>query len=117
MKKSGLEKFLKREGRRTDSLPVWNPTKRAATEGTKLHPKKVRLDGGLGIRSFQRARRQTSGKGGAPIVLSLPPGNESSRPCLHPLRTVIAKVHGKGSRNQAVFWFLTPLLPAESAKA
>ena len=52
---------------------------------------KVRRDGGLGFRSFQRPRRQTSGEGRAPIVLSLPSENESSRPRLHPLRTLIAK--------------------------
>jgi hypothetical protein len=50
--------------------------------------KEIRLHGRLGVRSFQRARRQTCRKGVAPNVLSLPPGYQSSRPRLHPLRAL-----------------------------
>src|SRR5262249_13551028 len=51
--------------------------------------KKVRRDWRLGIRSFQRARRQqTWRRGVAQYLLCLPPEGHRSRPCLHSLRTV-----------------------------
>ena len=53
------------------------------------------LHGRLGVRSFQRARRQTRRKRGAPNVLSLPPGYQSSRPCLHPLLALMPRVVGQ----------------------
>ena len=52
--------------------------------------KKIRLDGRLGVRSFQR--RQTWRRGGAQNLLSLPPDCQSSRLCLHPLRTLISSL-------------------------
>ena len=54
--------------------------------------KKIRLYGRLGVRSIQR--RQTCRRGDAQNLLPLPRARQSSRLCLHPLRTLIPSVIG-----------------------
>jgi hypothetical protein len=51
--------------------------------------KEVRRDGRLGVCSIQRW--QTCRRGGAQNLLTLPPACQSSRLCLHPLRTLIPR--------------------------
>ena len=65
----------------------WPPKERSSVHGQGL--KKIRVDGRLGVRSLQR--RQTRRRGSAQNLLSLPPGYQSSRLCLHPLRTLILR--------------------------
>ena len=68
---------------------------RATQERGSVHGqglKKIRLDRRLGVRSIRR--RQTRRRGGAQDLLSLPRARQSSRLCLHPLRTLRPRVRG-----------------------
>src|SRR5437879_8298172 len=51
--------------------------------------RKYAATGGWGVRSFQRW--QTCRRGSAPKLLSLPPGYQILRPCLHPLLTLLLR--------------------------
>src|SRR5262249_43497607 len=66
------------------------PQKRGSVDGQGL--KQIRLDGRLGVRSIYR--RQTCRRGEAQNLLSLPRGRQSSRLCLHSLRTLIPSIIG-----------------------
>jgi hypothetical protein len=74
---------------RSQSFVAGTPTR--SVHGQRLE--KIRCDRGLGIRSFQRTRRQTCRKGVAPNVLSLPQQDQGPRSRFLPLRTLIPGVN------------------------